>query len=228
MVEFVDGATIAQLSMPDMRLPIALALAAPNRLPESFGPIDWATIGSLDVRGPGSRDVPLPSTSPTRPVGRVALRPPSCRRRTKLPSKPFSPGASGGHEIAAIVEETLGAGAGNADEVADVLDADRSARERAADAVQRSSNVRISNDPFEQVDVGTRKAALWTICTVLLLVVYGLAYPRQMKLVAMIGAFALLIMLHETRSLPDGEARRYEGHGVLRRLRPAPVVVPAW
>jgi membrane-associated protease RseP (regulator of RpoE activity) len=58
--------------------------------------------------------------------------------------------------------------------------------------------LRISSDPFEQVGVGTRKAALWTICTVLLLIVYGLAYPRQMKLVAMIGAFALLIMLHET------------------------------
>src|SRR3954470_9422866 len=42
MVEFVDGATIAQLSMPDMRLPIALALAAPNRLPESYGAVDWA------------------------------------------------------------------------------------------------------------------------------------------------------------------------------------------
>ena len=32
MVEFVDGATIAQLSMPDMRLPIGLALGAPDRL----------------------------------------------------------------------------------------------------------------------------------------------------------------------------------------------------
>ena len=32
MVEFTDGATIAQLSMPDMRLPIGLALGAPDRL----------------------------------------------------------------------------------------------------------------------------------------------------------------------------------------------------
>ena len=37
MVEFVDGATIAQLSMPDMRLPIGLALGAPARLDEAFG-----------------------------------------------------------------------------------------------------------------------------------------------------------------------------------------------
>src|SRR6478752_1713952 len=52
MVEFVDGATIAQLSMPDMRLPIALALAAPNRLPDPYGAIDWATIGSLTFEVP--------------------------------------------------------------------------------------------------------------------------------------------------------------------------------
>jgi 1-deoxy-D-xylulose 5-phosphate reductoisomerase len=42
-------------------------------------------------------------------------------------------------QIAAIVEETLSAGAGNADEVSDVLDADRAARERAADIVDRRS-----------------------------------------------------------------------------------------
>ena len=35
MVEFTDGATIAQLSMPDMRLPIGLALGAPDRLDEA-------------------------------------------------------------------------------------------------------------------------------------------------------------------------------------------------
>src|SRR6266850_7768810 len=40
MVEFVDGATIAQLSEPDMRLPIGLALGAPDRLPEADGAID--------------------------------------------------------------------------------------------------------------------------------------------------------------------------------------------
>src|SRR5205085_12279634 len=40
MVEFTDGATIAQLSMPDMRLPIGLALGAPGRLDEAVGGID--------------------------------------------------------------------------------------------------------------------------------------------------------------------------------------------
>jgi len=43
MVTFTDGATIAQLSMPDMRLPIAYALGLPDRGPVAYGAIDWAS-----------------------------------------------------------------------------------------------------------------------------------------------------------------------------------------
>src|SRR5262249_43778475 len=52
MVEFTDGATIAQLSQPDMRLPIGLALGAPDRLPEAFGPIDWTKLSNLTFEVP--------------------------------------------------------------------------------------------------------------------------------------------------------------------------------
>jgi 1-deoxy-D-xylulose-5-phosphate reductoisomerase len=41
MVEFTDGATIAQASPPDMRIPIALALAWPERVPGAAAPVDW-------------------------------------------------------------------------------------------------------------------------------------------------------------------------------------------
>jgi 1-deoxy-D-xylulose-5-phosphate reductoisomerase len=41
MIEFTDGATIAQASPPDMRLPIALALAWPDRVPDAAPAIDW-------------------------------------------------------------------------------------------------------------------------------------------------------------------------------------------
>jgi len=52
MVEFVDGATIAQVSMPDMRLPIGYALAFPDRLGVPFGRMDWTTPGRLDFEPP--------------------------------------------------------------------------------------------------------------------------------------------------------------------------------
>lgn len=46
MVEFVDGSTIAQASPPDMRLPIALGLAWPERVPGAASPCDWSTATS--------------------------------------------------------------------------------------------------------------------------------------------------------------------------------------
>jgi len=52
MVEFTDGSTIAQLSMPDMRLPIGYALAYPNRISTPFGRIDWTALRRLDFEQP--------------------------------------------------------------------------------------------------------------------------------------------------------------------------------
>jgi 1-deoxy-D-xylulose-5-phosphate reductoisomerase len=52
MVEFVDGAVIAQLSMPDMRLPIAYALEHPQRAGVPYGGIDWSMLSRLDFAEP--------------------------------------------------------------------------------------------------------------------------------------------------------------------------------
>ncbi|CAB5051709.1 unannotated protein [freshwater metagenome] len=52
MAEFTDGSTIAQLSMPDMRLPIGYALAYPNRIATPFGRIDWTALRRLDFEQP--------------------------------------------------------------------------------------------------------------------------------------------------------------------------------
>jgi len=43
MVEFVDGSTLAQVSPPDMHLPIAVALNWPERLPEAAPTMDWTS-----------------------------------------------------------------------------------------------------------------------------------------------------------------------------------------
>jgi 1-deoxy-D-xylulose-5-phosphate reductoisomerase len=54
MVEFTDGSTIAQLSLPDMRLPIGYALGYPDRIGTAFGRIDWASLSRLDFEVPDS------------------------------------------------------------------------------------------------------------------------------------------------------------------------------
>ncbi|MBG6183736.1 1-deoxy-D-xylulose-5-phosphate reductoisomerase [Arthrobacter sp. CAN_A214] len=46
MVQFVDGSTIAQASPPDMRLPIALGIGWPFRVPGSATPCDWSAASS--------------------------------------------------------------------------------------------------------------------------------------------------------------------------------------
>jgi len=46
MVQFVDGSTLAQCSPPDMKLPIALALGWPDRLPGSARAVDWTKASS--------------------------------------------------------------------------------------------------------------------------------------------------------------------------------------
>lgn len=52
MVTWTDGATIAQLSRPDMRLPIAYALGYPERCKIPFGNIEWSMLSRLDFEPP--------------------------------------------------------------------------------------------------------------------------------------------------------------------------------
>ena len=43
MVEFVDGSTLVQASPPTMKIPIALGLAWPDRVPDAAPPVDWTS-----------------------------------------------------------------------------------------------------------------------------------------------------------------------------------------
>ena len=52
MVEYHDRSTLAQLGSPDMRIPIASALAWPERMMTNCGPLDLAEIGRLDFERP--------------------------------------------------------------------------------------------------------------------------------------------------------------------------------
>ena len=84
MVTFVDGSTIAQASPPDMRLPIALALGWPDRVPGAATPCTWDAPPGVDVRAAGRRRVP-----------RCAARPPG-RGGGRLPARGVQRGERGG------------------------------------------------------------------------------------------------------------------------------------
>ena len=58
MVEFEDGAVIAQLGCPDMRQPIQFALSFPDRLPLNNKKLDFATLGGLSFEAPDMERFP--------------------------------------------------------------------------------------------------------------------------------------------------------------------------
>jgi 1-deoxy-D-xylulose-5-phosphate reductoisomerase len=58
LVEFTDGATLAQLSPPDMRVPIQYALTWPRRMPAERARLDLAALASLTFRAPDESRFP--------------------------------------------------------------------------------------------------------------------------------------------------------------------------
>lgn len=58
MVELVDGTVIAQLGVPDMGLPIQLALTYPQRCPSMFSRLDFSTLQSLSFEAPDYEKTP--------------------------------------------------------------------------------------------------------------------------------------------------------------------------
>jgi len=137
MVEFTDGATIAQLSMPDMRLPIAYALEYPNRSAVSFGGIDWAQLQRLDFE--------VADTSVFRclalayEVGRVGGTAPAwMSAANEIAVEAFLAGAITWSQISMVIESAMSHHDGLIPtKVEDILAADSSARRYAREALKR-------------------------------------------------------------------------------------------
>jgi 1-deoxy-D-xylulose-5-phosphate reductoisomerase len=137
MVEFTDGATVAQLSLPDMRLSIGYALGYPQRMPVPFGAIDWAGLGRLDFE--------MPDTGTFRclalayEAGRIGGTAPAwLNGANEVAVAAFLDGLIPWLAIAEVLEEVLSAHDGTPATGLDVvLDADRRARALARRAVER-------------------------------------------------------------------------------------------
>jgi 1-deoxy-D-xylulose-5-phosphate reductoisomerase len=131
MIETADGATLAQLSMPDMRLPIGYALAYPDRLPVAIGAIDWATTGTLTFELP-DRDA-FPCLELAYRAGRLGGTAPAwLNGANEVAVAAFLDGRIRWLDIPAILAAVLDDySAGTPSTVEDVLEADRAGRELA-------------------------------------------------------------------------------------------------
>jgi 1-deoxy-D-xylulose-5-phosphate reductoisomerase len=141
MVETVDGATLAQLSFPDMRLPIGYALAYPDRLETPFGAIDWSLLSRLDFESPDRAAFACLELAYR--AGRAGGTAPACLNgANEVAVAAFLDGRIRWTAIAEIIEETLNAmDLTEPTSVDAVLDADARARARAGDAVGRRVRV---------------------------------------------------------------------------------------
>jgi 1-deoxy-D-xylulose-5-phosphate reductoisomerase len=150
MVEFVDGSTLAQVSPPDMRLPIALAMAWPERVPGAAPRCDWTTASTWEFLPYDA--VAFPAVALAREVGALGGTYPAvynaaneeCVAAFLAGRLPFLAIVD---TVAAVVGEHESR-LGNSLQVADVLLAEAWARDRArvlsgladpAGAVSRSS-----------------------------------------------------------------------------------------
>ena len=142
MVEFMDGSTLAQLSPPDMRLPIQLAMAWPDRLPHAFVACDWTRASELTFE-PVDR-VTFRSLDLAEQAGRRhGTFPAVLNAANEVAVEAFLGARLGFLDIAELVEDVLGAwDATRPDDPTDldhVLAADRWARHRAEQVLSRRS-----------------------------------------------------------------------------------------
>jgi len=140
MVEFIDGSTIAQASPPDMHLPIALALAWPDRVDGAAGAVDWSTPSAwtfepLDNEG-------FPSVELARAAGKAGGTAPAVYNAANEEAlAAFVAGRLPFLGIVDTIEKVLGSQEGLTPltSVADVKEAEAWARRRVHELVAKES-----------------------------------------------------------------------------------------
>ena len=144
MVEFVDGSTMAQLAPPDMRGPIACALAWPERLIWKAPVLDLAKIGALTFEAPDEARFPALA------LAREALRlgggaPCTLNAANEVAVGAFLNRRIGFLQIAEVVEKVLtveiaGRSNGPPRDLEDVIETDRRARAAASAIILPSAH----------------------------------------------------------------------------------------
>jgi len=136
LVEYVDGSVLAQLGAPDMRTPIAHALAWPDRVTSGVQSLDLIKVGTLRFEAPDLRR--FPALGLAQEAARAGgLRPASLNAANEVAVAAFLEGRLNFAQIPAVIDSvmTITSG-GEIRNLDDVLAADAEARERAASFIR--------------------------------------------------------------------------------------------
>ncbi len=136
MVEYLDGSVLAQMGTPDMRTPIACALAWPQRIASGAPSLDFATLAELRFLPPDEQAFPclaLARQAMQAGGGATAV----LNAANEVAVAAFLDGGLGFQHIGSVVANTLEALPGGCcDDVDEVMDLDARARELARQQVQ--------------------------------------------------------------------------------------------
>jgi 1-deoxy-D-xylulose-5-phosphate reductoisomerase len=137
MVEYRDGSVIAQLGQPDMRTPIACALAWPERIEAGVAPVDFAALGRLEFGEVDAARFPCVGLAYAA-LERGGTAPALLNAANEVAVESFLAGRLAFTDIAAVIEDVLAAVTVEPlESLEGAWRADREARERAREAVSR-------------------------------------------------------------------------------------------
>jgi len=132
LVEYVDGSVLAQLGAPDMRTPIAHALAWPERVSSGVQSLDLVKVGMLRFEAPDLRRFPALGLA-QQAAREGGSRPAALNAANEVAVSAFLEGGLNFARIPAVIESVMAATTGGEiRDIADVLSADAEARERAS------------------------------------------------------------------------------------------------
>jgi 1-deoxy-D-xylulose-5-phosphate reductoisomerase len=139
LVEFCDGSVLAQLGLPDMRVPIAVALAHPERIPLDNPRMNLAEIGKLDFEAPDGKRFPAVDLA-LAALASCEAAPAVLNAANEIAVAEFLQGAIPFPRIVALCSEVLDVfhrqpPVEKLHELADVLEADAWARRAAQERV---------------------------------------------------------------------------------------------
>ena len=131
LVEYVDGSVLAQLGAPDMRTPIAHALAWPERVSSGVQSLDLIKVGTLRFEAPDL--LRFPALALAQEAARAGgSRPASLNAANEVAVSAFLEGGLNFARIPSVIESVMAAtSGGEIRDLDDVLAADAEARARA-------------------------------------------------------------------------------------------------
>jgi 1-deoxy-D-xylulose-5-phosphate reductoisomerase len=137
MVEYQDGSIMAQLGIPDMRIPIAYALSCPHRLKVNLQPLELTRQGEHTYCAVEKRRYPALGLA-YRALEAGGTMPPVLNAANEVAVAAFLNKRVGFREIHRIIDKTMDAhSVMRARNLEDVVEVDRWAREKAGQLVER-------------------------------------------------------------------------------------------